>query len=453
MEYTGENSKCIKRDDDAPNNQLATFASLISFTDSDHDSGWRTDSETNLKEPRCSLAENVDSSDSVSSSSSISSSGVLFQINPQILTNYCKSSASPKLMGDIKTFYESDKVDVSNEFFFKLEESFSKSPGSTAQVSDVTHESFLPNISLKQSPPIQVMERPGDFDPHRIPPSVFAIPSTPMEWSETSNDSLFSIRIGNNNSSRDQVSRISGDLYRSGELSKSGEILEYGESYQSGELYNSPGLIRAGELITSFDQASAATKGVEPKKNSDAVKSMGVEKNFGATGVAYESTNKFHNAGINHLYKANLKEPQDSYNANCQTDGSPTRTLPLAFPTKKSARPLCHCSNCNSNFCCCKWPSCSCAVVNGSAVTASQPAQGAIASVQPGQAAAVSAQPGQAAAVSAQPGRAATVSPTWSSCLCKCQTWSTAAVSAQPGRAAAISAQPGQAAAASARRS
>lgn len=330
MDYTGRSKNSIKRDANAPNSHLDTFVPHISFTDSDHDSGCRTDSEANLKETRCGLAENLDSLDSVSLSSSISSSGSFFQVNPQIVTNHSMSSPSPKLKGEIKPLYESDKVDISNEVLFKLEESFSKSPGSTSQVSDVTLESFRPNISPIQSPPVQVMERSGDFNPNRIPPSIFAIPSTPMEWSEVSNDSLFSIHIGN------QVARISGDLYRSGELSKSGEILEYGESYQSGEFYNSQGLIMSNELNTRFDHASAAAKGVEPEKNSDVVKTMGAEKNFGATDFVYESTYKFHEAGTNNLCKENLKDPGGSYNANCQTEGSTVSNLSIAFPTSVS---------------------------------------------------------------------------------------------------------------------
>ncbi|GFQ05282.1 hypothetical protein PHJA_002672300 [Phtheirospermum japonicum] len=46
------------------------------------------------------------------------------------------------------------------------------------------------------SPPMQLMVKTGGFNPTRIPPSVFTKSSTPTEWSVTSNDSLFSIRVG-----------------------------------------------------------------------------------------------------------------------------------------------------------------------------------------------------------------------------------------------------------------
>lgn len=83
-------------------------------------------------------------------------------------------------------------------------------------VSSVTHES-----TLTQSPPVQVMDRKGEFDPQRIPSAVFARSksSTPMDWSIASNDSLFSIPVGNNSFSRDQVLSLkSGELFKSDEF-------------------------------------------------------------------------------------------------------------------------------------------------------------------------------------------------------------------------------------------
>lgn len=58
-----------------------------------------------------------------------------------------------------------------------------------------------------QSPQIQVMDQSGGYDPDRIPSSVFAISksTTPMEWSVASNESLFSIHIGNNSFSKELI--------------------------------------------------------------------------------------------------------------------------------------------------------------------------------------------------------------------------------------------------------
>ncbi|CAJ1947114.1 unnamed protein product [Sphenostylis stenocarpa] len=69
--------------------------------------------------------------------------------------------------------------------------------------------------SVTQSPPLQHMNSTG-YDPNRIPSSIFNKPTSPMEWSVASNESLFSIHIGNNSFSRDYAFALNN---RSGELS------------------------------------------------------------------------------------------------------------------------------------------------------------------------------------------------------------------------------------------
>ncbi|KAG8501639.1 hypothetical protein CXB51_004047 [Gossypium anomalum] len=55
------------------------------------------------------------------------------------------------------------------------------------------------------------------YVPNRIPSSVFSgKPTTPMDWSTASNESLFSIHVGNGSFSKDQFFM----LYKSGELTK-----------------------------------------------------------------------------------------------------------------------------------------------------------------------------------------------------------------------------------------
>ncbi|KAB2633605.1 hypothetical protein D8674_029852 [Pyrus ussuriensis x Pyrus communis] len=78
--------------------------------------------------------------------------------------------------------------------------------------------------SATQSPPTQVMERPGDpaSSPYRIPDYVFARnkSTSPMEWSPASNESLFSIQMGNMSFTRDEINW----LCKSGELGLPGEV-------------------------------------------------------------------------------------------------------------------------------------------------------------------------------------------------------------------------------------
>ncbi|KAL0424505.1 UNVERIFIED_CONTAM: hypothetical protein Sradi_0985300 [Sesamum radiatum] len=61
-----------------------------------------------------------------------------------------------------------------------------------------------PEQAQMKSPPTQTMGQPPGYDPNRIPASVFSSKSgNPTEWSVASNESLFSIHMGNNSFSRD----------------------------------------------------------------------------------------------------------------------------------------------------------------------------------------------------------------------------------------------------------
>ncbi|GER43809.1 leucine-rich repeat receptor-like protein kinase family protein [Striga asiatica] len=168
---------------------------------------------------------NQDSSDATSPSS-LSSSDDFFQVNPQLLPKLGGAHDKPPRPAGptTKPFYENDEIDLSNE----------GSQGSASQFSDTTYESLISSkvsvsVSPVQSPPIfQVMQRAVDFDPERIPPSVFSKSSTPTEWSAASNDSLFSIRIGESSFSRDNVCRVGPESTEQGELLKSPKNIGFG---------------------------------------------------------------------------------------------------------------------------------------------------------------------------------------------------------------------------------
>ena len=72
-------------------------------------------------------------------------------------------------------------------------------------------------------PPIQVMDRSGGYDPSRIPSSVFERNTSPLEWSVASNESLFSLNVGNASFSRENALTF-GELGMSEDLTKSGEL-------------------------------------------------------------------------------------------------------------------------------------------------------------------------------------------------------------------------------------
>ncbi|KAF5180471.1 Glutamate--trna ligase [Thalictrum thalictroides] len=101
------------------------------------------------------------------------------------------------------------------------------SPGPThaPDVSAPGSDSSSPSISPKQSPKIQLMESLEPPDPNRIPATVFARTKStaPVEWSTASNESLFSIHMGNNSFSRDQIFLMG----RSQELGKSDDMFKF----------------------------------------------------------------------------------------------------------------------------------------------------------------------------------------------------------------------------------
>ncbi|KAK6280981.1 hypothetical protein POUND7_014806 [Theobroma cacao] len=163
----------------------------------------------------------------LSSSSSPSSSGSStddqFQVDKKSRPGNT-STSSPKFDEDTEPSSK-DKSNVSGNNFPKSEgwQNGSAGPKSTSQqVSSVSHES-----TSTQSPPIQVMDRQEEYDPYRIPSAVFARSksTTPVDWSIASNESLFSIQVGNNSFSRDHILNL-----KSGELFKSGEFIAFSPS-------------------------------------------------------------------------------------------------------------------------------------------------------------------------------------------------------------------------------
>ncbi|CAA2979420.1 Hypothetical predicted protein [Olea europaea subsp. europaea] len=96
-------------------------------------------------------------------------------------------------------------------------------------------------FSTMKSPPVQNMGRPTDYDPNRIPASVFITKRTGnMEWSVASNESLFSIHMGNNSFTRGYAMfGKSGEFPRLEEWNSSPSNLHYVPETKSGELNSS----------------------------------------------------------------------------------------------------------------------------------------------------------------------------------------------------------------------
>ncbi|KAL2552205.1 uncharacterized protein Fot_05824 [Forsythia ovata] len=98
-------------------------------------------------------------------------------------------------------------------------------------------------LSTMKSPPVQSMGRPAGYDPNRIPASIFSAKKTgTTEWSVASNESLFSIHMGNNSFSRDHAMFLckSGELPRLEEWNNTPSNLQYVPETKSRELKSFP---------------------------------------------------------------------------------------------------------------------------------------------------------------------------------------------------------------------
>jgi hypothetical protein len=160
--------------------------------------------------------------------------------NPSVITvetdNHQTSANNTLNKKEASSSSSTSSEDIDDDDFFQIEGpilgttiSFSEN----ASVKDIRQESNGSSSNLetgspigtRQSPPVQAMSRASDEcpDPRRIPSSVFSRSksSTPADWSVTSNESLFSINVGNASFSKDHFFMYG----RSGELSNPNDPL------------------------------------------------------------------------------------------------------------------------------------------------------------------------------------------------------------------------------------
>ncbi|KAF7827973.1 dentin sialophosphoprotein-like isoform X1 [Senna tora] len=148
---------------------------------------------------------------SSSSSSSESSSNDLFQCRK---VRFAESA-------EYKFASEDEQSDVSRESSIKSEAS-QDSPTSTSQIYNPTygHMGMSPTVI----PPVQMMDRSAGNDHQRIPSSAFGSKKDSVDWSYNSNDSLFSIQLGNASIHRDTSLTRDHPFLSHEELTNSGEL-------------------------------------------------------------------------------------------------------------------------------------------------------------------------------------------------------------------------------------
>uniref|UniRef100_A0A9I9D397 Uncharacterized protein n=1 Tax=Cucumis melo TaxID=3656 RepID=A0A9I9D397_CUCME len=214
--------------------------------------------------------------------------------------------------------FKDDDSNVSSNCSSKSEKSSgSPCPTSVSQVSGLTHESGGNVLSPTQSPSLQTMDRMGgydeSYDPFRIPSAVFQRSSsvTPMEWSIASNESLFSIQVGNNSFSRDHVSMLS-EFGKSGELTKSGKFKKADESF----VFSQPPAV-----ITSREAEMKSAEYEEGPKMADTIE--------------YNIKDKGGSITDDDLSDRNLPPPAVSWNSSTKSrhsDKSQSSSDSFAFP-------------------------------------------------------------------------------------------------------------------------
>ncbi|XP_010527970.1 PREDICTED: putative protein TPRXL isoform X2 [Tarenaya hassleriana] len=209
-----------------------------------------------------------------------------------------------------------------------------------------------PDVSPTDSPPVQVMDRnaPEGYDPSRIPASVFdrSKSNLPAEWSCASNESLFSIHLGNNSFS------VYGDLMKSGELFKSGELVPYSPALS---------LTPPTKIEPKKKTLSTAKKEVETPKE---VKKESKEKTADHPAVSWRSptTSYRSNRSSNSTHSFSfpiLAEGVKSEAADAEDDDLKKQKVNASMettPNQARSRWLCCLPPCP--WCCSSHASCSC---------------------------------------------------------------------------------------------
>ncbi|XP_063937115.1 uncharacterized protein LOC135147736 [Daucus carota subsp. sativus] len=299
-EHESESNEHLIKDADNSRNMDEALFPVMSAKKSDHDSRSEAEKYIDFNEETSGSAEMSKTSHSSSYSGSSSD---YFQIDAKMPQ---KSSTFPVVSPEPQ------------------EDSQSKNHGQnspsqpSSQVSQATNKSTLQTPSPIESPPIQVMEKAGGYDPNRIPDSVFGRSSSAMDWSVASNESLFSLHLGNNSFSREQFLLMSGELYSSGELNKPSEAAKPGR----------PPLIPIGKL----QEEEAVDSDNKPKETKAAEEKMDDSLELD---VSDQPEEKESEAEVNG-HSSMINRPSDASGTSTQSFAFPILVDPTKTPTMRS---------------------------------------------------------------------------------------------------------------------
>ncbi|XP_044489913.1 uncharacterized protein LOC123214207 isoform X2 [Mangifera indica] len=215
-------------------------------------------------------------------------------------------------------------------------------PSSSSQE---THESLAYDLPSTQSPPLQVMDRSEGYDPLRIPSTVFERKaSSPLEWSAASNDSLFSLHLGNNSSSRDHVFMLGGEVLKSGEIPMSGEFLKFSPSVTVEEIEGKSLEWEKGEEIGESDDGIKVS-------TIDNTEDQSNERGPPTKGMQCSSVSSRSNDSARSFAFPILTEGPEGSSPKAEVQKNPNQQL---FDKMASTSPACCCFTCSSchHYCC-----------------------------------------------------------------------------------------------------
>lgn len=194
------------------------------------------------------------------------------------------SSSTASSSIDLGTVDDDDAENIDSLSGHKQRNHVSQGPMASPEVSIQTSGCSMQSGSSTTSSLFQNAKLPG-YDPYRIPASIFSSkPSTPMEWSVASNESLFSIHVGNDSFIM---------MQKSGELNNMFQIS--GELTRADEMADVPIMPSSDNKSESFVQRHRAGESHEPAEITDKLvetsetKNINLEENRTSTSFSYRS--------------------------------------------------------------------------------------------------------------------------------------------------------------------
>ncbi|CAA7019473.1 unnamed protein product [Microthlaspi erraticum] len=257
---------------------------------------------------------------------------VRVKADPEITTS---NTASPPSSSNLSPTSSENTVEVNAKenkkellsLSLKLSELQGSSDTMGSQVSGVTNDSLEPALL---SPSVQMMDRKGGSEQ----PERHSLPTLEKTLSTLSNESLFSLSIGDNVIARDEL--FSYRDFKSGEFLKSGELVSFCPSVHIP--------VDSSDLGKSFDME-------EDKASDDKSSNSNVSwRNLGDCNNSDEGSSSTQSFSYPVAKKNKKKKGKNKKKTTQQQQQQQKQKKRCSWLCCKNTGPSC--------FSCCKWPSC-----------------------------------------------------------------------------------------------